>query len=226
MDSTLYYGGNIITMENETQVEAVFIEGGMIGGVGRLQDMTPLLKHGTKKVNLEGKTLMPSFLDSHSHLTAVATSMGLIPLQEAKSFADIIKRMREAKKARHIIPGQWMIGFSYDHNDMLEKSHPTRQVLDQVSDENPIVIVHASGHMGVFNTFALQKADIDGQMHNPVGGVIGREKDGKTPNGYLEETAFLNAQKNIPTPSLTESIKQIELAQQEYLKYGDRKSVV
>lgn len=220
MDSTLYFGGNIITMEDKMPVEAILVEGSVIRGVGDFKSVSSLCKSDTKKVDLKGKTLMPSFIDSHSHITAVAASMGLIPLQTAKSFEDIIKRLGDAKQAGRIAPGKWLIGFSYDHNGLLEKSHPTRQTLDRVFQENPVVIVHTSGHMGVFNSLALQQAGICAETPNPSGGVIGREKDGKTPNGYLEETAFLSAQKHIPAATLADSLQQLELAQKVYLENG------
>ena len=81
-------------------------------------------------------------------------------------------------------------GFGYDHNFLIEKRHPTRAELDAVSASHPILIAHASGHMGVVNSAALKQLGIDASTPDPEGGKIGREAGSQKPNGYLEETAF------------------------------------
>jgi predicted amidohydrolase YtcJ len=86
-----------------------------------------------------------------------------------------------------------ILGFGYDDAQLEEQRHPTRQDLDKVSTDTPILIIHQSGHMGVMNSKALDLAGITADTSNPEGGVIRRESDGKTPNGVVEEAAFFNA---------------------------------
>jgi predicted amidohydrolase YtcJ len=82
-----------------------------------------------------------------------------------------------------------IIGFGYDNAQLAEVRHPTREDLDEVSADIPIVIVHQSGHLGVANSAALRKAGIDASSEAPPGGVIRKDENGE-PNGVLEEYAF------------------------------------
>jgi predicted amidohydrolase YtcJ len=84
----------------------------------------------------------------------------------------------------------WIIGFGYDDSQLAELRHPTRQELDAVSTEVPILIIHQSGHLGVVNSLGLQLAGIGPETADPDGGVFRREADGKQPNGVAEEYAF------------------------------------
>jgi predicted amidohydrolase YtcJ len=84
-----------------------------------------------------------------------------------------------------------ILGFGYDDAQIAERRHPTRQDLDEVSKDVPILLIHQSCHLGAMNSKALELAKITADTKDPQGGVIRRESDGKTPNGVLEETAFM-----------------------------------
>ena len=86
-----------------------------------------------------------------------------------------------------------ILGFGYDDAQLKEQRHPTRHDLDEVSKDLPVYCIHQSGHLGACNTKALEIAGITAESKNPTGGVIRREKDGKTPDGVLEETIHLTA---------------------------------
>ena len=84
--------------------------------------------------------------------------------------------------------GSWLVGFGYDHNQLEEHRHPTRELLDQIAPDIPVLVSHASGHMGAANSRALEQAGITQNTPDPDGGKIGRDENGD-PNGYLEENA-------------------------------------
>ena len=114
------------------------------------------------------------------------------------------------------------MGFGYDDSQLKEKRHPTRQELDAVSKDKPVLIVHQSGHIGVANSKALDLFRITTESKDPVGCVIRREADGKTPNGVLEETAWIPLIFTEVLPFVSEGNERffIEKAQLAYLSFG------
>ena len=218
--SQLYYHGPILTMDPGRQCEALLVEDGKIKAVGSLEQMKAMSSQTTEQIDLQGMTLMPAFLDSHSHITALAQTLSYANLNGATSFQEIGDRLMAFVKKRGVEKGQWIIGFGYDHNHLKEKRHPLKDCLDSFFPENPVLITHASGHMGVMNSMALKEAGIGENTNNPQGGWIGRVDDSQEPNGYLEENAFMSASRKVPKMTLAEQLKNMEEAQQVYFSYG------
>lgn len=218
MSMTIYSGGTIVTMEEPLYTEAVLVEDGVICAVGTREKLLRSCPPGTEEVDLQGAILLPAFIDPHSHITALAQTLGSADLTGAKSFAEIVEKLQVFIQKTKPAPGQWVTAFGYDNNFLAEKRHPDRRLLDQI--KYPAVATHASGHMGVLNSQALHELGITADTPNPEGGVIGREADGKTPNGYLEETAFSSFTAKIPQPSQEQLLRQLELAQDIYLQNG------
>ena len=220
MKETIFLNGDIITMEDNMYAEALFIKNGLIYKVGTKEDVFLYKSANTEIIDLNGKTLMPAFVDAHSHITAFANTLRLVPLNEAQSIQDVIKRLQAFKKTKKLVSGEWIIGFGYDQNNFLGKHILTKNDLDQVSTVNPIIISHASGHMGVVNSLRLQKLNINKETPNPDGGRIGRIKESDEPNGYLEENAFIHNSSKIPQPSQEKMLQLLDEAQNIYFSYG------
>lgn len=220
MKKSIYYNGTIITMEKEIYAEAVLVNGGIIEKVGKYLDILQFKDRDTEMIDLDGNTMMPSFIDSHSHITSLANSLRYVSLSDANSFDDIVSKLKEFKIKKNLKSGQWIVGFGYDNNFLKEKCHPTKDVLDKVSKENPILISHISGHMGVMNSLALQQSNITENTTNPDGGIIGRIDGTDNPNGYLEEKAFMNSTQNIPQITDDEICSLMAQAQNIYLQNG------
>lgn len=220
MKQSLYYGGTIITMEDTLYAEAVIVEDGRIKYAGSEKEAFEQIRPDCECINLEGRTLLPGFIDGHSHITALANTLGLVPLNDAKSFKEIAERIKAFKEKRHIKPGQWIMGFGYDHNFLEEKRHPDKSVLDSAADGNPVMISHASGHMGVINSLGLSELGITENTPDPQGGKIGRLSGSMQPDGYLEENAFTGVSAKIPAPEPEAMMEQMALAQDVYLKNG------
>ncbi|TKB45968.1 amidohydrolase [Thalassotalea mangrovi] len=193
---TIYVGGNIITVnDSQPTSEALAVKDGRILAVGNKSELIKLRDENTKVVDLAGKTLVPGFIDGHGHVfnTGIqALSANLLAAPDGK--VNNIAALQEELKSWFANPENskhgMVLGFGYDDSQLKEQRHPTRQELDEVSKDAPVLIIHQSGHLATLNTKALQLAGLTAESKDPDGGKIRRERDGKTPNGVLEETAF------------------------------------
>ena len=215
---SLYYGGNIITMEENSSPQAVLIENDVITEVGSFEELTKKAGKDVSLYDLKGQTLMPAFIDAHSHFISTAFSFLQVPLGNAQSFNDIKNRISDFIKANHIPKGAWVTGKGYDQNLLCEGCHPDKSLLDAATPFNPVVIEHVSGHMGVFSSLALKELSIDENTPCPEGGKIAKDKNGIT--GFMEEGAFITFQKNVPMPSPEDFIKACRKGQNLYASYG------
>ena len=102
---------------------------------------------------------------------------------------------------------------------MCIRDSPTRELLDQIAPDIPVLVSHASGHMGAANSRALEQAGITQNTPDPDGGKIGRDENGD-PNGYLEENAFMVMGAAVPPASEAELLDLLVRAQKVYASYG------
>lgn len=220
MNSVLYYNGTILTMKTlEDRPEALLVKDGRIAATGRKDDLLAIAGEHTGCRDLHGHTLMPAFLDAHSHFSGYANSLLQVPLEEAASFEDIVEKLRDYIREHQIPEGEWIVGKGYDHNFLMEKTHPRREVLDLASASHPIVIQHASGHVGVFNTRALELLKITKDTPCPDGGTL--EQINGVPSGYMEENAFISYLQKAPTmPSMEKLMDAFQTVQYRYASYG------
>lgn len=184
---TLYYNGDILTMENSSY-EAVYIEDGIIKKCGDYDMLKNFIPNNTELIDLNNKCLMPAFIDSHSHVVSLAKTLNLVDLSNSTSIKEIIDRFNNYINITKPEKNKLLVGFGYDHNFLEERRHPLAKDLDQIS--YPVMISHASGHMGVINTKAMKLFKIDNNVSNPVGGKYGHDENNQL-NGYLEEQAFI-----------------------------------
>lgn len=143
-----------------------------------------------EEVNLDGLCVMPGFIDAHSHLTGASQYFTSADLSSAASFAEVAARLREFAGRAHLGPDDIVLGTNYDHNNLAERRHPDRHLLDEVSKSIPVVIIHASSHQCVTNTRAIELAGLSTDTPDPAGGRYGREAGGAL-SGYCEEPAAM-----------------------------------
>ena len=205
MEKIMFYNGDIITMENRNdKADYVLIENGRIKKVGKLNEIEE--ENGSiRKIDLKGKTLMPAFIDAHSHITAYAKTFSYIDLKECKSIKEILEKIEKYIENNKLKKEDWIIGVGYDNNFLREKRHPKIDELNKLEIDNPILITHISGHMGVFNNKGLEKLGI---------------KESKTKKGYLEENDFIKQTSKIGKLSKKEEKENIKKAEKKYLSYG------
>lgn len=200
--TNIYFGGDILTMETDQPVykEALVEQQGKIVFVG--DKATALSQFGQSKsgiaklIDLQGKTLIPGFVDAHSHVHAVgfqASSANILPSPDGEADSVdamvqlLIEYAEDPSNQKLIQTSGWIIGFGYD--DAQLDRYPTAEDLDRVSKDIPVIIVHTSGHLSVVNNKGLQVSGITKESIDPMGGVIRRKEGTQQPNGVLEEVA-------------------------------------
>ncbi len=197
---TIYTGGPILTINDEQPtVEAVAVKDGRILAVGDLAEVMNARTNATELFDLNGRTMLPGFVDSHGHvvfggLQALSANLLAPPDGEVTDIASLQDTLREwlEENTEAVEQTGVIIGFGYDNAQLDELRHPIRTELDAVSTDLPIIIVHQSGHLGVANSKALELVGFDASTPNPAGGIIQRDANGE-PNGVLEEYAFFGA---------------------------------
>jgi predicted amidohydrolase YtcJ len=201
-NATMYFNGDIVTMEGKAPVyaEAVVEKDGKIVFVGNKEDAMKAAGAGHKMVDLEGKTLLPAFVDAHGHFINVgftASVANLLPPPDGPGadYATIVDALNVYKNTADgktmFKKFGWIIGNGYDDSQLKEGDHPKATDLDKVSTTEPVIIIHQSGHLGVINSFAMQMLGINKGTKDPEGGKYRRDAGG-SPNGVLEEAACFN----------------------------------
>ena len=195
----IYSGGPILTMNDAApSAEAVAVRAGRILALGTRAQMEATRGPGTRMVNLEGRTMLPGFVDPHGHvamvgLQAVGANLLAAPDGEANDIASLIRILRDwaARNEAAVRRYGLIFGFGYDDSQLKERRHPTRDELDQVSTEVPVLIIHTSSHLAAVNSKALEKVGITAATPDPTGGVFRRRDGSREPNGVMEENAML-----------------------------------
>nr|MDE7202551.1 amidohydrolase [Lachnospiraceae bacterium] len=223
----ILYNGRIITMEKSSAErelmeapEAVWVKDGRIKAVGRFGEIEKAAGKNAVKQDLNGKCLMPSFIDTHSHIMMNGYVAGFADLSECQSFDEIIAVLKDYMMMHNLTGEDVLYGFGYDHNFLKEDAHPDKRVLDRVSKEIPIFVLHISAHLACANSRALELAGISSDTPNPEGGIIGRLPFGNEPSGYVEE-AGMNALQRVIMPRLKiDSLHFPQKMQEIYLSNG------
>jgi predicted amidohydrolase YtcJ len=195
--ASLYYNGPILTMEGDAPeyVEALVEQDGKIVFAGRLADARKQYPSATRR-NLAGQTLMPGFIDGHGHmyLTGLLLSMANVlpePDGTAGDYDDLVETTRawmESPTGKQFIAAfGWVLANGYDHTMLREGDHPTADVLDRITTEYPVLMLHQSGHVAALNHKGLEVAGFTRDTPDPAGGVIRRGPDG-APDGVIEES--------------------------------------
>jgi predicted amidohydrolase YtcJ len=219
----VYRGGPVVTMDGARRiVEALGVEGDRIAAVGSEDEVLAWADGRAEIVELQGRALLPGFIDAHGHfpgegIYAALADLNSPPIGEMRSIDDIVARMRT--QSAETPAGEWVVGMSYDDSLLAEKRHPTREDLDRISTAHPVALVHISGHLATVNSRALTELGFDAQTPDPEGGVIRRDASGE-PDGVLEETAADPVMEMITNQGLWASIAMVREANQRYAASG------
>ncbi len=222
----IYFGGAIITMEDgRPEVEAIAVADGRIIATGQKEYVMRTRTDDTKLVDLAGKTLMPSFIDSHGHFMNAPqvvkwANVSGPPVGPITKIADFIPVLQEHVKKHGIKKGEWIIGYGYDRVTLAEARELTRDDLDPHFPDNPVMLIHVSNHGAVLNSAGFAAIGMDQSTPTPPGGVILRREGSNEPAGLIMETAFLPIFGNMPQPSEEELFDTLFAAQQIYASAG------
>ncbi len=223
--TTVYINGDILTM-NDTQpvAEALAVRQGKILAVGKRAMVEAVSGRDAALKDLSGHTLLPGFIDSHGHISAVISFMAFEniaspPVGQVHSIADIQSLLSE--KAAEVPAGEWIMAAGYDDSLLIEQRHPTKFDLDSVSVEHPIMAWHVSGHLMVCNSLCLELAGYTPDKEDPEGGVIRRVEGSSEPDGILEESAVYRIYfELLPIHEVTTRLGLLQEAQDYFARFG------
>ncbi len=207
----IYINGDFITLEND-DIEAILIENDKIIETGSKDEVMKLADTNTEIIDLNGNILMPAFIDAHSHIFALAKSLMQISIDGLTSIEEIKNCLAEYKKENRT--NEWIIVNGYDNNILKNRQHITKNELDEIFPDTPVIIENKSRHNGVVNSKALEMLGITKTTANPEGGRIFYD------TGLLEENAFIDSLKKIPLPKMEEIINAFKEAQEIYASHG------
>ncbi|KMT17109.1 hypothetical protein BVRB_2g041630 [Beta vulgaris subsp. vulgaris] len=176
------------------------IKNGRILGLGNYSSLQGLEGSKTEKLNLEGKIVVPGFIDSHLHLLYGGLQMTQVELQGVSTKQEFIMKIETAVKSKK--EGVWILGGGWN-NDLWGGELPMANWIDDISPQNPVWLSRMDGHMGLANSLALQKAGITRETKDPPGGTLTRTADGE-PAGLLIDAARQLILPSVPEPTLDE----------------------
>ena len=177
----VFINGPILTMNaNNDIVDAVLIEKDRIVSVGSKEEILAQSGFNAKIIDLEGKTLMPGFIEAHGHfpgsgLDAIAADLNSPPIGHVASINDVKDQL--TRQVKETSEGAWIIGFGYDHTRILEQRYMTLEELDTISPNHPLFIMHVSGRISMVNSLALSKLGITDK--SPASRDIERNRQGQ-----------------------------------------------
>lgn len=219
----LWLNGQIISLDSaNNRYTALEVRNGRISWLGDTAAAKQRQAADTYVVDLQGRTLLPGFVEAHGHfpgvgLSAVLADLNAPPIADVQTLAQLQAKL--AKHAEERKAGRWVLGMGYDDSLLAERRHPNRHDLDAVSTEHPIYIVHVSGHMGVANSKALNMLGITDDSPNPVGGEIRRDSNGQI-TGLLLEMAHKPVYKQLLQFPLFQQFSIIRKAAADYAAQG------
>ncbi|MED3691129.1 amidohydrolase [Peribacillus butanolivorans] len=215
----VFINGEVITVDQKNKVvEAVAVIGNRISAVGSNREVKGFIGEETKVIDLQGKTLLPGFIDAHIHLILYGVNQLAVSCKDEhiKSIEDLLNDLKE--KASTIPKGEWLRAWGFNETVVKEKRYPTIAELDAISVEHPIIVSRTCSHISVVNSKALEIAKINENSENPTGGIIEKDKTGRF-SGRLIETANM---KMTEIASYTESelMKAVKIASEHFVAAG------
>jgi predicted amidohydrolase YtcJ len=206
--------GNILTMGPKMpNAQAIAVKGKRISHVGTNHEVSQLISENTKIIQLDGKTVLPGFIDTHIHVADFGRLLTWINLEKVASIKQIQNQLSQHIKQTGI--GKWVLGRALNPDALAGKRLPTRYDLDLVAPENPVVFYCQSGQVCIVNSKAIEAAKISLQNH--VG--IERDSTGEL-TGVLRDEATNLVWSVIPEPTEQELYESTKLALNKIVEAG------
>ena len=216
--------GNIYTVNDASpKAEAVAVVDGKIKYVGNNMNAQQWVADTTTVIDLEGKTMIPGFIEGHGHLMGIGHNRLNLDLSKTKSYDEIIEMVKQ--KVDNANEGEWILGRGWhqdkwtDTPEKMISGFPSHEKLSEVSPNNPVYLRHASGHAALANQKAMEIAGINADSPDPDGGNIFKDISG-FPTGVLNETAQGLVGSVVPNPTDEQLIEALNLGIEECLRNG------
>ena len=214
--------GNVITVDpKNTMGQAVAARGESIVRVGTNSDVEPLIGDKTKVLDLGGKTVVPGFIDAHTHNVYIGEflfNFNLLNMATELNPSIIAVQKRIRERAKETQKGDWIGGRNLDPNSLKEGRWPTREELDAAAPENPVILTIRGGHACVVNSRALELARITKDTPGPEGGIIEKAPVTGEPTGVLRDVPIMKTV--VPQATLEDLKDGLAAASEEYVKTG------
>ena len=145
-DRLIFLNGHVLTMDAGNSVaEAVAVKDDLIEAVGAGGDIQKLATENSKIIDLEGKTVLPGFIEAHGHfpfsgLSAVGVNVNSPPIGTMSTLSDVAAALKQQVEKTE--KGKWILGFGFDDTAIQEKQHLTCRELDAVSTDHPVCVTH------------------------------------------------------------------------------------
>ena len=196
--------GKVNTLNGKDDTaEAIAVAGGKILEVGSTQSIEDLLDKETNIIDVQGKTVLPGFVESHCHPSMAGLRLCFeMDVKDAASVDEVIDLIRQ--KAETLPNGTWVKGFGYNDQRLEEHRHPTRWDLDKATTTHPVFLGRTDGHLAVTNSLGLSMAKITKDSADPDGGRFDRDPKAGEPTGVLRETAQVSVKALIPPYTIGE----------------------
>lgn len=215
--NVVFYNGIIYTMSDRIPVaSAVAVSDGKIVGVGSSEKILSTF-HADTLIDLQGKTIVPGFIDSHAHFLNLGLALMNVDLRGVESPRQAAERVALAASSRG--EGLWVTGRGWDQNLWEEKKYPTAPDLDSLISSKPVLLSRVDGHAVWVNSAALQIAGITAATVDPPGGKIVRDAKGN-PMGVLIDAAVDLVALKIPPPTIDDLKLAAKLASQACAESG------
>jgi len=214
----VFLNGKIYTVDpNRSTVQAMVLSQGKIVGLGSDMEMSEFIDSGTVVIDLDGKLVLPGFIDSHAHPVSATKQLYEVNLYGLRTIAEIqtaLKTFRKMHPSASVIKGR---GWS---NADFAKIGPDKKVIDAVISDIPVALSDEGGHAKWVNTKALELAHISHETPDPEGGVVERYDGSDEPSGTLRESAAALVKELFPYYGFEALKRGIQAYQDMALAFG------
>jgi predicted amidohydrolase YtcJ len=215
----VFKNGNFYTVnERQPRAEAIAVRGDRIVFVGTNREVKRYEGTRTRVIDLKGHTVVPGLTDSHAHLIGVGLREMTLNLEGTNGLEDFLAKVKA--RVDRAKAGQWITGRGWIETHWKPPVFPTRQDLDKVSPDNPVVLRRADGHASVANSAALKLAGVDRNTPNPFGGEISKDRGTGEPTGMLLDNAQELVNKHVPSFTEAETEQAILLGVKRSIELG------
>ena len=215
---TAFINGKIYTVnDKQPSAQSVIIEGNKITFVGTTEEAKKIIDDHTKVIDLQGKLMLPGFIDDHVHFVNGGNYLLGIDLRPATSTTEFKMILKEYAEKN---PDKWITGGYWDHEKWETKNLPTKEMIDEVVPNQPVFVERLDGHMGVANSYVLKMAGITKETENPDGGLIVKDPKTGEPTGVLKDNAMNFVYNIIPASTFQENYNATIAALNEAKRLG------